>query len=208
MANAQGTLYLSYLGGTYSSGIGVDSEHWQAVSFTTGTAANGYNLDSLQIRIAGVSGTPSGFYLSLYDNQGGAPGSSLQPLSGPTPTGAGIYTFTASSLTLAPSTVYWAVATSPDLGQTGKAAYWAFYSDDYFPSDGWNLSASPNGHSFNGTAWNVGGGGSPFTIAINATAVPEPASLSLLGMGALVICFRRLTLRPFQTRLDNRKRRT
>jgi hypothetical protein len=189
-ANAQGTLYLSHLGSSADTGIGLGSDQWWAISFETGIAANGYSLDSMQLRIAGITGNPSGFELSLYDNNGSVPGNSLDLLNGSDPTGAGIYTFTASGITLSPSTVYWAVTTSSDSLQSGNLFSWALDPNSYTSSDGWSLSTAGGYYSFNGSSWN-NGGGSPFTLAVNATAVPEPEIYSLTGLGLFAILLRR-----------------
>ena len=92
-AYAQGTVYLSHLGSIADTGEGVGAATPFAIYFETGTNANGYSLDSIQLRIAGVLGTPTGFDVSLYNNNGGVPGSSLEPLSGSIPSGVGIYSF-------------------------------------------------------------------------------------------------------------------
>jgi hypothetical protein len=188
IANAQSTVFLSHLGSSADTGIGVQSDQWWAVSFETGTAANGYSLDSIQLRIAGKSGNPTGFELLLYNNNGGLPGSSLDSLSGSDPTGAGVYTFSATGITLSPSTVYWAVTTSSDSSLSGNSFYWAFDPNSYTSSDGWSLGS--DAASFNGSSWN-GNATSPFTLAINASAVPEPEIYSLTGLGLLAILLRR-----------------
>lgn len=187
IANAQGTTYLSHLGSTDDTGWYVQSDEWDAVSFETGTAASGYGLDSIQLRIAAIAGSPSGFELSLYDNNGGVPGNSLGLLSGSDPTGAGVYTFTASGIMLTPSTVYWVVAKSSDSSLSGDSFYWAFDPDSYTSTDGWSLGG--NNYSHDGSSWN-GGGGSPFTLAVNASAVPEPEIYSLTGLGLFAILLR------------------
>jgi hypothetical protein len=145
----------------------------------------------MQLRIAAIAGSPSGFKLSLYNNNGGVPGNNLEFLSGSDPTGAGVYTFTASGITLSPSTVYWAVTTSSDSSLSGNSFYWAFYSDSYTSIDGWSLNMTGEyGSQDNGSTW-INDGGSPFTLAINATAVPEPEAYSLIGLGLLAMLVRR-----------------
>jgi hypothetical protein len=186
---AQGTTYLSHLGSSADTGEGVQSDAWWAISFETGTAANGYNLNSMQLRMAGIAGNPSGFELSLYSNNGSVPENSLDLLGGSDPTGAGIYTFMASGITLSPSTIYWAVTTSSDSSLSGNSFYWAFDPDSYTSTDGWSLGV--DFQSQDGTSWNSGGGGSPFTLAVNATAVPEPAIYSFTGLGLFAFLLRR-----------------
>jgi hypothetical protein len=143
----------------------------------------------MQLRIAEIAGNPDGFELSLYSDNGGMPGSGLGLLIGPDPTGAGIYTFTASDITLWPSTVYWAVATSSDSSTSGNSFYWALDPNSYTSSDGWSLGTTDK-YSFDGSSWNAGGGGSPYTLAVDATPVPEPRISSLAGMGLFAIFLR------------------
>jgi hypothetical protein len=187
-SNAQSTMYLSHLGSSADTGVGVQNDHWWAISFETGAAVDGYSLDSMQLRMAGITGNPNGFELSLYNNNGGVTGTSLDSLNGFDPIGAGIYTFAASGITLSPSTVYWAVTTSLDSSFSENSFYWAFDPNSYTSIDGWSLGN--NAASFNGSSWNSSGG-SPFTLAVNATAVPEPAIYSLTGLGLFAILLRR-----------------
>jgi hypothetical protein len=63
---AQGTTYLSNLGGTSSGSTAVGSDSWLAVSFHTGNNPGGYFLDSFQLGINDETGTPSGFTVMLY----------------------------------------------------------------------------------------------------------------------------------------------
>ena len=190
-ANAQGITYLSHLGSSADTGIFVQSDQWWAISFETGTAAEGYSLDSMQLRIAGIAGSPSGFQLSVYNNNGGVPGNSLELLSGSDPTGAGVFTFAASDITLSASTVYWAVTKSSDSSLSGNSFYWAFDPNSSTSMDGWSLSTTGDYNSQdNGSTWS-NDGGSPFTLAINATAVPEPEIYSLLGLGLFAMFLRR-----------------
>ncbi len=202
-ANAQGTVFLSHLGSSIDTGEGVNSDaDWWAEDFETGSAANGYSLDSIQLRIAAVAGNPSGFELSLYDNNGGVPGNSLELLSGSIPTGLGVYTFTASGITLSPSTVYWVVATSPDSVFSGNTVYWAFDPNNYTSIDGWSLDMTSQYSSPDGSHWQ-GGGGSPFTLAITASAVPEPEIYSLTGFGLFAILLRRRKYFGIMTKWSN-----
>lgn len=85
-----------------------------AASFTTGNTAT--FLAGVSVSLANANGSGGHFTLSLYNDAGGSPGSSLAALSGnSTPTSAGIYTYTnAAPLTLSANTTYWIVASSPD----------------------------------------------------------------------------------------------
>jgi hypothetical protein len=114
---AQGTTYMSNLGQTNAGSIAVGSDSWLATLFETGTNSSGYTLDSIQLAMAGASGSPSGFTVMLYNEQGiGGEnlGSSLGTLDGSlNPVIGGVFTYTpVSNLTLSPNTVYFIVLTS------------------------------------------------------------------------------------------------
>src|ERR1041384_3547059 len=94
ITQAQGTTYLSNLGGTPVNSAAVGSDSWLAASFYTGNNPGGYFLDSFQLRMNDASNSPSGFAVMLYTT-GLFPRSSLGSLSGsPNPSTAGIYTYT------------------------------------------------------------------------------------------------------------------
>jgi hypothetical protein len=118
IAKAQGTMtYLSSLSQTSAGSLAVGSNSWLASDFFTGTNADGYSLDSIQLGMADASGNPNGFTVMLYTaivKAGSFPGSSLGTLDGSlNPTTAGVYThIPASSLTLSPGTEYFIVLTA------------------------------------------------------------------------------------------------
>jgi hypothetical protein len=188
--HAQGTLtYLSNLGQPSAGSLSVGSDSWVAGGVQTGTNADGYLLDSVQLAMTDASGNPSGFTAMLYsatDTTGVFPASSLGTLTGsPNPTAVGMYTYTpTSSVTLLPSTVYFIVLTA---GTTvGNGAYEWTYADtsSYNPSDNWAGGFALG--SNNGLSWYAPG--PPFSYpkyAITATAVPEPGVLSLFVLSGL-----------------------
>ena len=182
----QSTIVFSNLGQTPTGSLAVGNNAWCAEEFFTGTNSGGYLLDSIQLRLGTPTGTPSGFSLAIYDRNppGGfvSPGSLLQNLTGPAPSGSGVFTFQSLGLILNPSKLYFVVATaatpissgsygweiSPWLQPPPGNLYW-------FP--GSSLYQSTDGLTWTGTRPNN------FMFAINATAVPEPSSLFLLGIG-------------------------
>ena len=197
-ASAQGTVYFSHLGSaTDTTGPIIASDSSWAVAFETGAAANGYSVDTIQIRIAGVTGNPVGFQLLLCDDNAGKPKSSLEPLIGSTPTSAGVYSFSAAGIRLAPSTVYWVLATSSDLNSSGNTLSWALNSDPCVGTDGWNLTTSSmtgaggvSNPDWSQVYWsNVSPGG--LTLAVSASPVPEPQTYALAGGGLLAYLARR-----------------
>jgi len=187
-ARTQGTAYLSNLGQSSSGSNPVGSNSWDAVLFQAGNNASGYTLDSIQLGMADASGNPSDFTVMLYSAivlAGSFPGSSLGTLDGSlNPTTAGIYTYVpGSSLTLSPNTLYYLVLTAGTAVSNG-AYQWDYASSPaYNPSDNWGWG---NGlRSSNGTSWSLLGAypNDYPQFAIDATAIPEPGILGLLGLG-------------------------
>jgi hypothetical protein len=186
---AQGTIYMSNLGQPSSGVATVGNNSWAAVNFLTGNNAGGYSLNSVQLAMIGATGSPNGFTVMIYHEANNPaailPGSSLDTLSGPSnPSTDGTYTYTASSLTLVPSTYYFIVLTSGTAISNGA----------YELNEGASYATSSDGgggglifSSSDGSNWR----GKPFTYAqfgITAAAVPEPSSafLFLLGSGVLM----------------------
>lgn len=188
-ASAQGTLYVSSLGTTNPIFVGLGANYWMAQPFQTGPAASAYSLDSVQLLML-VTGTSGGnnLHVSLYSDNGGEPGPSLTPLIGSDPTSSGLCTYTASGVSLAPSTTYWILVNS-GLVQNGFPVFlWgATQSSDYVSNGGWGLGAPK--YSTDAANWQP----APYyagQIAIRAT-VPEPSAGVLLGLGLATIFLRR-----------------
>jgi len=186
------TTYVSNLGDATTDGEGeLVSELWVSDGFATGTSALGYNLNSVQVLLDGVYQNPSGFSISLYSQNGTQPGSSLGTLSGPSnPSVAGTYTYTASGITLTPSTDYWLVLadTSPEL----SGYLWDVTSStSYTSSDGWSINTARSYSSGDqGTSWaNIDSVIGEF--AVNATVVPEPQSFALAAVALAALFGRR-----------------
>ena len=190
--NAQGTLYVSSLGSTNPIFVGLGPNYWMAQPFVTGPTNSPYTLDSVQLMML-VTGTSSGTNLqvSLCSNNGGVPGSGLAPLTGSDPTSSGVCTYTASGVSLAPSTTYWILVTS-GLMQNGFPVFLAGASQttNYVSSAGWILGAPM--YSTDLSSWQA----APYyaaQIAVRAT-VPEPSTAALIGMGFLTLVFWRRKL--------------
>jgi hypothetical protein len=186
---AQGTMtYLSNLDQTTTGSLTVGSDSWLAAMFVTGTNASGYLLGSVQLGMADASGSPSGFKVMLYTEitlQATFPGSSLGGLNGSlNPTTAGIYTYApASSLTLSPHTYYFIVLTA-ETTITGGAYEWNYVTaNSYNPNGGWGFPLNGVGGSSNGTSWPSQFVSDFPQFAINATAIPEPATVWLIFLG-------------------------
>jgi hypothetical protein len=194
---AQGSItYLSNLAQPSVSSLAVGSDSWLAADFLTGSNADGYLLDSIQLAMADAAGNPSGFMVGIYardphNSTDITPGDSLGILSGSlNPTTAGIYTYaTASSLILSPSTGYFIVLTANTAAANGTYELSAAGASSYSPSGGW-VGGNHLRISNNGSSWNSLSGTYP-QFAINATPIPEPGVLSLLGLGGAALLWRR-----------------
>jgi hypothetical protein len=220
VTSAQGTItYVSNLGQTSTSSDAVGSDSWWAAGFFTGTNPSGYSLNSMQLGMVDASGNPSGFAVMLYSatlinpNHPGnySPVSNLGTLNGSlSPTTSGIYVYTpTANLTLLPNTGYFIVLTAATAMANGVFD-WSTTSTLSFvggppggiPNRGWQAPLGFAGvdiyQSSDGSQWNLRATayGVP-QFAINATAVPEPRSEILFGLGALFY----LALFPVVTRL-------
>jgi hypothetical protein len=158
-----------------------------ADSFTTGAAGN---LSGVTVLLGSDSSSIVGdIQVGLYASTGGAPGAevlSLGSLSSAAVSTSGFnaYEFSAaSSFKLAANTTYWVeiVSSSPN------ALEWSWSNDLSAPGVAGESSYS----AALGTSANSDFG--PYQMAVEVSAVPEPASiwLALLGMAATAVAVRR-----------------
>jgi hypothetical protein len=193
ITSAQGTLYVSNLGAASSGSLTVGSDAWIAQAFITGPGAGGYVLDSIQLPMSASSGNPSGFSVSINNvNNQGNPESSLGSLAGSAdPSADGLYTYTASDITLLPSTPYYIVLTATTPMVTGY--YNAnFTGNNYDSEDNWRMTALAN--SSNGSSWPEFSRFNKLQLAIYAMPVPEPGELGLIAFSGLVFTWYRRTV--------------
>lgn len=187
--HGQGT-YVSNLGSPTTGSLSVASNAWLATWFRTGSATEGYSLDSIQISMATPSGTPDGFTVMLWDFNLDR---SIATLAGPNPSTSGVFTYTATALTLAPSTVYWfAVKAATPLSVGAFRWDHAAARNDTPGIDGW-LQGAAYQTSLDGIDWDRSTQVGNLKFAVTATAIPEPSAMSLilLGGGALIYARRR-----------------
>jgi hypothetical protein len=191
IVQAQGTVtYLSNLGQPSAGSLAVGSNSWYATVLFTGTNVGGYSLDSVQLGMADASGNPTGFAAMIYsgvtEHGGFYPGTDLDTLDGSlNPTAAGIYTYTpASSLSLSPGTGYFLVLNAGAAVADGAYDWNYVGAPDYNQNGGWQTFSTVF-KSSDGSSWTFSSS-SDAQFAINATALPEPGVLSLLGLGGLL----------------------
>lgn len=192
LVQAQGTLYVSNLGQTPTGSVAIGSNFWIAQVFVTGTNSGGYMLNSVQLLIDAASGNPSGFSASVYNFSGTGPGSNLGSLSGSDPSAGGVFSYTASGLTLSSSTVYFVVLTAAT--SVAQGAYnWSAGIQYTFGSNQWEIAPGYSSSS-DGLTWTNYGRSDAFQLALYATPIPapEPSAEMLLGLGgALLLRFGR-----------------
>jgi hypothetical protein len=188
-APAQGTLYLSNLGQTQVGNSPAGSDSWLAEPIRTGTAPGGYVLDSVQLLMSAATGNPSGFSVSIYNPvalpSGVFPGNSLGSLIGSDPVAGGIHTYTASGIMLAPLTTYFVVVTAATPMEEG-AFNWSYANSSFISNQAWLLN-NYICNSSDGINWNRTRGLN-FQLGVYATAIPEPTSFVLSGLG--LVCLR------------------
>jgi len=196
MAQAQGTLEVSNLGQTPTGSAAIGSDSWIAQTFVTGNNSGGYTLDSVQLLMDAASGSPGGFDVSIYSKTGDphsftSPGdtvhSSLGSLSGLDPSAGGLFTYTASGITLSPSTFYFVVVTAATPISQGAYNWSAANS---FTQNSWTIEDLYLSSS-NGSSWSATLRQDVFQMAVYTTATPEPATLTLAGLGVACLIFRR-----------------
>jgi hypothetical protein len=195
MASAQGTLYVSNLGQAPTGSAAIGSNSWVAQRIITGNDSSGYTLNSVQLLMGAASGSPGGFNVSFYSSNpaNSQPGSNIGSLSGLDPSAGGTFTYTASDLTLSPSTDYYVVLTAT--ASVAQGAYnWDWNTPGFTVGNNqWQIDDFSL-NSPDGINWTFGARFEAFQLAVYATVIPEPATLALasLGMAALILWRREL----------------
>lgn len=184
-----GTLLYNTNQPAFGSFPSVFAGQWLAAPFRTG--ADSAQLDSVTIAERTFLADGS-FWVSIYSDNNGLPGTVLSggELSGPSmPQGWAFQTYSATQvLTLAPSTLYWIVAASDGLAQSGGAYGWAWAQND-------NYASPVNWTSFNYEAFSSDQGGTwtstsgPLMFAVNGVVVPEPSAMDLALLGSMILLY-------------------
>ena len=146
-----------------------------------------------------ASGNPGGFDVSIYSKTGDPhsftlPGdtvhSSLGSLSGLDPSAGGLFTYTASGISLSPSTFYFVVVTAATPVSQGAYDWSAAGSFTQNSATSWTIDDAYFSSS-DGSSWTQTIRQDVFQMAIYTTATPEPATLALAGLGIACLIFRR-----------------
>jgi hypothetical protein len=171
------------LGGSNGGGV-FDSK---AAGFTMPTTSQPYALDFVTLRL-NFFNLDSRPIVQLYSNAGGNPGTPLHTLATPSFTvGMANYNFAATgSALLQSNTTYWVVVWNDAL--VANSFQWMASSPAQTPtglatSAGYRFSNGPPPPTGNSSTFN--------SYSINATLVPEPATLGVLACGAVALLRRR-----------------
>ena len=186
-SGARAAVMVSNLAETLFSSSPLAFGFWFGNRFVTDGSADSFTLDNVVWDLGDASDTSGNFFAGIYSDQSSQPGVQLELLSGtPNPAGAGDYTFTSAGLSLAPNTSYWIVA-----GVTsGSGSYsWNLTASNSHAGP-WSIpSTATHIYSFDqGAIWQTASDGFPRQFSVSATAVPEPANLTVI-FTAVILCF-------------------
>lgn len=166
---------------------------WAGNRFITDGSAASFQLDAVTVSMDAAANTGGGFFIAIYSNGVGEPGTQLELLSGTAnPAAAGEYTYTSTGLTLAPNTSYWVVA-----GIAGGSGIYPWKLENLeevhftgpwqIPATNTHISSFQNG----GDNWrnDLPHDGYARLFSVSATPVPEPSTMQVLlfGGGTAVI---------------------
>ncbi len=197
---ASAATLLSNIGQTPVGSLAIANDSWRAERFFTGTNSGGYSLNSIQLQFGTPVGVPSGISLGIYDyNYDGnstTPGNLLHSLTGADPSGNGVSTFQSSGLVLKPYSTYFIVATATTPLTAGSFQWditsWVDRAHVFDFGAGGLLY-----HSSDGQSWTISRPNN-FVFSVNATVVPEPASLALCLCGGIIAVHRFIRRRALQ----------
>ena len=160
---------------------------WAIQSFTTD--GNEHVLTSIEVLAGAMMGNPT-LVAELRADMAGSPGSSLSTLSfagfgGGPPSLITMSSMSPSPLVLSANTTYWLA-----LGATGEGGFgWAYAEGNAQSGPG---SLGYYSYSIDtGATWGAFGTDDPYSLRVNVSPVPEPASAALLLLGLAAAAMRR-----------------
>ncbi|MEP2775882.1 MAG: choice-of-anchor R domain-containing protein [Luteolibacter sp.] len=185
--SAQAAVVFSSIDNTGGTQSNLTSLSGKAINFVIGSGTD-YTLDNVVLNIGTINGAAAPV-VSIWANETGG-----TPIAGPNPletltlsgtfTANSLNTFTSTGLSLQADTTYWLVVR----GENTSSFAWLGDTDAATVGTN-NNRLFGNGGSTPDT-WNSASG-ILNAATINATAVPEPSSVGLLGLGGLALILRR-----------------
>jgi len=190
---ACGDLWVSNLDQIPIGSAAVGSDFWIAQSFYIDISdSNQYALDVVQLLMNPATGNPDGFAVSIFSAPSDdSPQDYLGSLAGSAaPVTGGLYTYTASGITIPGTGFYFVLVTSST--STNQGAFNWSAGDSFTQNGSWYIGSAYYTSS-DGLNWQRNVRDEVFQMAIHATIVPEPATVWLLGAGffSLSLCCRR-----------------
>lgn len=189
---APAQVVLSNLGTASSTSLAINNNAYRAQAFAT-PAGNAWQVNSITLGLGMANNTAGNFVAGVFGDAAGEPASLIGGwlVGSINPETSGDYVYTNANLVLQPGTTYWLVTgVSSGLGQyQWKVANTTTYgTSTWIPvnSIGFN---NAQGAFFN---WTMSATSTPYKFAIDATAIPEPATYAAsAGTALLVFAFRR-----------------
>lgn len=175
---AASQVMVSNLGVTPDGFSDIAADSWFASPFLTGNSAPSFDLDEVQLGMDVATTGGGNFFVAIHGDASGNVGAQIATLSGSAdPLTAGVYSYSATGVTLNANTTYWIVAGV----SSGSAIYsWNFVGAG--TTSTWEIlnqftsSINPPGN------WDPPSAGpQQFSVSV----VPEPGSASLAILGAL-----------------------
>jgi hypothetical protein len=190
VSSTQAAVIFNSIGNTGGTQSNVSSNSGKAVNFVIGSGTD-YTLDSVVLNIGTITGTAIPVVAIWASEAGATPIAGTTALETLTLSGSftanSTNTFTSTGLALQADTTYWLVVR----GSNNQTYEWlADTAASNAPTVGSNTNRVFGGSGSSPDSWSSASG-QLNAATINATAVPEPSSAALLGLGGLALMLRR-----------------
>ena len=183
-----------------ASNLSASSDAYLEIGFNTFTSTNTHLAQKFTVGSSAIlgqatlqmgSGNAHLFYVDIFSDAAGKPGTSLARLAGPFSPTAGANTYT-GSVPLSSGTNYWVVASTSPIHN--ELETWSVTTTTTETAQsGWSL-ADTYAYSINGgSTWDEGGASMQVSLEGSLVAAPEPSRslLTLAALGCLALRRRR-----------------